>query len=128
MLTDAPWAFSASDTPSAPMTAPTGLELVAAAGIRRLQGSKSAHRAQLWGVFVEPAQRGRGLGRRVVVAAIARARGWPGVDYVDLGVSEQAPEARHLYESLGFRPWGREPESTCVGDRRYDEIYMTLRL
>jgi RimJ/RimL family protein N-acetyltransferase len=47
---------------------------------------------------------------------------------VDLGVSENAPEARRLYEKLGFRVWGREPASTQHGTQRYDEIYMSLRL
>jgi ribosomal protein S18 acetylase RimI-like enzyme len=103
-------------------------DLIAAGGIRRRKGSKFAHRAVLWGVFVEPAWRGRGVGRRIVEAAVGIARGWRGVEYVDLGVSENAPAARHLYEGLGFRAWGREPEATEIDDRRYDEIYMTLHL
>ncbi|HVY60236.1 MAG TPA: GNAT family N-acetyltransferase, partial [Planctomycetota bacterium] len=89
---------------------------------------KFAHRAKVWGVFVEPARRGRGLGKAVMASAIELARGWPGVDYVDLGVSENAPAARRLYEALGFREWGREPESTEHDGRRYDEVFMTLRL
>lgn len=103
-------------------------ELVAVAGIVRMQGPKFAHRAKVWGVFVEPAYRGRGLGRLVLQAAIDLARTWEGVDYVDLGVSENSPEALHLYQSLGFRVWGREPETTQYGDRRFDEIFMTLKL
>jgi ribosomal protein S18 acetylase RimI-like enzyme len=153
MLTEAPWAFSASPDDDVALDVarvadlladehnaifavadPAGdassseVELVAAAGVRRMKGAKFSHRAQLWGVFVEPAHRGRGLGRQVVEAAIGLARSWNGVDYVDLGVSENAPEALRLYESLGFRAWGREPETTSWGMRRFDEIYMTLRL
>jgi RimJ/RimL family protein N-acetyltransferase len=101
--------------------------LVAAAGIARQRRAKSAHRAGLWGVFVEEAHRGRGLGRAVVSAAIELAFAWDGVDYVDLGVSERSPEARSLYESLGFRAWGREPGSLQCEGRRYDEIFMSLR-
>jgi RimJ/RimL family protein N-acetyltransferase len=104
------------------------LELIAGAGIMRARSPKFAHRASIWGVFVEPAYRGNGLGRAVVTAAIVLVRSWPGVDYVDLGASERAPEAQCLYESLGFRAWGREPEATEIGGRRYDEIHMTLRL
>jgi L-amino acid N-acyltransferase YncA len=43
-------------------------------------------------------------------------------------VSENAPEAQRLYESLGFQQWGREPEATQHEGRRYDEIHMTLKL
>jgi ribosomal protein S18 acetylase RimI-like enzyme len=94
----------------------------------RGKAPKFAHRANLWGVFVEPAYRGSGYGRAVVVAALEVARAWPGVDFVDLGVSENAPEALRLYESLGFVAWGREPETTAHARRRYDEIFMALRL
>jgi ribosomal protein S18 acetylase RimI-like enzyme len=103
-------------------------ELVAGAGILRMKRAKFAHRARLWGVYVEPEQRGRGLGRVVVSAAIEVARTWPGLEYIDLGVSANAPKAHRLYESLGFTAWGREPESTAHGALRYDEIYMTLKL
>jgi ribosomal protein S18 acetylase RimI-like enzyme len=102
--------------------------LVAAASITRAKQHKFAHRATIWGVFVEPAHRGKGLGRAVMTAAIALARTWPGVDFIDLGVSENSPEAQRLYESLGFEQWGREPEAIEHERRRYDEIYMTLRL
>jgi len=43
-------------------------------------------------------------------------------------VSERACEALCLYESVGFRAWGREPEATEVGGLRYDEIHLTLCL
>jgi RimJ/RimL family protein N-acetyltransferase len=104
------------------------LELIAGAGIMRARSPKFAHRASIWGVFVEPAYRGNGLGRAVVTAAIDLARSWSGVDYVDLGASGAAPEAQRLYERLGFAAWGREPEATEIDGRRYDEIHMTLRL
>jgi RimJ/RimL family protein N-acetyltransferase len=109
-------------------TAPFRRRLAAAAGLFRQETEKFVHRARLWGVFVEPAYRGRGLGRIVVAAAIDLARTWEGVDYIDLGVSENSTAALRLYESLGFRQWGREPETLQHDGRRYDEIYMSLRL
>jgi ribosomal protein S18 acetylase RimI-like enzyme len=147
MLADAPWAFAASpeDDFAIDLARLTDLlreeqnaivaieadgssELVAAAGIMRMKRTKSSHRARLWGVFVAPQCRGRGMGRAVAGAAIDLARSWPGVDFVDLGVSERAVEAHQLYASLGFEAWGREPETTQVAGRRYDEIYMSRRL
>lgn len=103
-------------------------ELVAAAGITRRDRLKVAHRAMLWGVFVEPAHRGKRLGRAVVSAAVDLARTWEGVGYIDLGVNETAPHAQRLYESLGFLAWGREPASIQFQGRCYDEIYMALKL
>ena len=147
MLRDSPWAFGSSpeediardpgeiarrligrDYVIVAVEDPESGELVASVGVFRQERRKAAHRAFVWGVFVDPARRGSGLGRAVMSAAIEAAREWEGVDYVDLGVSENAPAAQALYESLGFRAWGREPEALDIDGRRYDEIYMALRL
>lgn len=103
-------------------------DLIAAVGIVRQTAPKFRHRASVWGVFVEPDYRGSGLSRALMMAAIECAHLWPGVDYIDLGVSERADAARRLYEGLGFMAWGREPEATEIDGRRYDETHMTLRL
>jgi ribosomal protein S18 acetylase RimI-like enzyme len=52
-------------------------------------------------LYVVPAQRGRGLGRALMNAAMDLARE-TGADYMDLGTSEADVAARALYESLGF--------------------------
>jgi ribosomal protein S18 acetylase RimI-like enzyme len=52
-------------------------------------------------LYVEPDQRGRGLGRALMEEAIELARR-EGADYMDLGTSEDDVAARALYESLGF--------------------------
>jgi ribosomal protein S18 acetylase RimI-like enzyme len=57
------------------------------------------------GVYVDPAARGRGIGRALVEAALSSAR----EERVRVGlyVREDRLEARRLYERLGFRPLGR---------------------
>jgi ribosomal protein S18 acetylase RimI-like enzyme len=102
--------------------------LVASASITRATSPKFSHRARVWGVFVEPAHRGRGLGRALMQAAVTHARSWQRVEFLDLSVSADSPEAQRLYESFGFVMWGREPEVTEHDGRRYDEIHMTHRL
>jgi ribosomal protein S18 acetylase RimI-like enzyme len=52
-------------------------------------------------LYVAPAQRGRGLGRALMEAAIELARE-RGSAWMDLGTSETDTAARSLYESLGF--------------------------
>jgi ribosomal protein S18 acetylase RimI-like enzyme len=102
--------------------------LLGAMGITRMTHPRFAHRARVWGVFVEPTHRGLGLGRALLGASLEEARRWPGMAYVDLSVSEYSPEALGLYEAFGFRVWGREPEATDVQGRRYDELHMSLRI
>jgi len=52
-------------------------------------------------LYVEPQNRGQGLGRALMGAAIERARR-AGADEIHLGTSEADVAARALYESLGF--------------------------
>jgi ribosomal protein S18 acetylase RimI-like enzyme len=52
-------------------------------------------------LYVVPALRARGLGRKLMRAAIELARG-RGADHMELGTGEQDVAARALYESLGF--------------------------
>jgi len=51
---------------------------------------------------VTPEFRGRGYGRRIIHAAINRARGL-GATSLFLGSSTKLPNAVHLYESVGFK-------------------------
>jgi len=145
MLADAPWAYSADpETDSAldPSRVAANLAngengilavgyggyLVAALGVARNREVKLAERAIVWGVFVEPSHRGKGYGAALLDRAIELARGWPGIDYIDLSVSGGSPAARSLYERFGFVAWGTESEATQIDGRRYDEHHMTLRL
>ena len=102
--------------------------LVGLIGIRRHGARKSEHRAFIWGMYVEPDARRKGVGRRLVSAAIAEARKWPGVLQVQLTVTEAAPEARRLYETTGFRVWGREPRVLCWNGAYTDEYHLVLTL
>jgi len=142
-LLNAPWAFYSSpghdhgSDPaqvraqlSLPDTAIFGVQgdgrLVACAGVHRERTPKRAHIATIWGVYVTPHARGRGLGRVVVSAAVESARAWHGISTVMLTVSESAPEARSLYESLGFAAWGFEPDALRVDGRSYGETHMRM--
>ncbi|MEM7243956.1 MAG: GNAT family N-acetyltransferase [Acidobacteriota bacterium] len=58
-------------------------------------------RAQVEGVRVASSQRGAGIGRQLVEAAIERARE-RGCHLVQLTTDKQRPEALAFYESLGF--------------------------
>jgi ribosomal protein S18 acetylase RimI-like enzyme len=66
--------------------------------------------AYLAELYVRPGQRGLGLGRALVDAAIevSRARG---CDYVCVNVDEPDTAARRLYESSGFRPDGERADA-----------------
>lgn len=74
---------------------------VGMAGIARQIGQRRRHRATLWGVWLDPGHRGRGVGRQLVSAALdwARARE---VRAVYLEVVENEDPSWSLYGRLGF--------------------------
>ena len=104
-----------------------GDELVAMIGVVRAAKTKQRHRATVWGTFVLPQARGRGLGGALVAAVVAQARTW-GLAQLMLGVTDAAPAARRLYERAGFRTWGREPRALQSDGRFVDEEHLALDL
>lgn len=71
-------------------------------------------RAQLEGVRVASSQRGAGIGRQLIEAAVAWARD-QGCGVVQLTTDAARPDARRFYESLGFA-------ATHVGLKRTIEV------
>lgn len=102
--------------------------LVAAVGVYREDRPKTRHRMHVWGAYVTPPHRGRGLGRRLLDAAVAHARAVPDVIALHISVTDAAPAARHLYERAGFEVWGSEPHALRHDGRTVTEHHMLLRL
>jgi len=104
-----------------------GQELIGIAGLRREPLAQVAHKAVLWGVFVDPAHRRGGIAGRLLDAAIAHARA-ARVLQIQLCVNAENPRAQALYRNAGFEAFGIERRAMRVGARFYDEDHMALRL
>lgn len=104
-----------------------GDALVGATGCFQHQSRKSRHKAFVWGVYVAPEARGRGVGRQLMEAAIAKAREWPELQQIHLAVVTTNQAARRLYHALGFEIYGVEPAALRVEGRDLDEELMVLR-
>ena len=89
----------------------------------RLTG-KAAHRGNIWGVYVQPAARGRGVSRALLTEILSHAR--TQVKQVHLSVVTDNVAALALYERLGFTTYGTEPRSLFVDGRYLDEHLMVL--
>jgi len=100
--------------------------LTGVAGIRRDEKRKLAHKAMLWGVYVVPQARGRGVGRSLIAEALKLAAGLPGVRTVYLGVNATNSRAIALYESFGFTTFGFEKGFMMLDGELHDELYMSV--
>jgi ribosomal protein S18 acetylase RimI-like enzyme len=100
--------------------------LVGLVGIRRDSFRKSAHRARIWGLYAASELQGRGVGRRLLEAAIDAGRGMGGIEQLQLAVVMGNARAQALYRSLGFESYGVEKRALRIGETYFDEELMVL--
>jgi ribosomal protein S18 acetylase RimI-like enzyme len=72
--------------------------------------AKTPGTGTIWQLSVHPALRSCGLGTTLIGAAEQRIRA-RGLHRAELGVEDDNPRARALYERLGYHACGRAPES-----------------
>ena len=103
-------------------------QLVGILGLMREHHIKLAHKAFLWGMYVAPEVRHRGIGRELVGEALRHAATMANVRQVYLGVNAINLPAVNLYKSMGFEEFGREPGFMLLNDVLHDEIHMVCVL
>jgi ribosomal protein S18 acetylase RimI-like enzyme len=103
-------------------------ELSGIVGFHRERGAKLRHKAKLWGVYVRPALRGKGVARGLLTEALQRAAGLAGLRQVTLAVVTTNQPAIRLYTGLGFEVYGTEPCALIYQGQSYDEHHMVYTL
>jgi len=86
-------------------------------GIVGLQGRyrpKERHNATVVGMYVVPEVSGQGVGRSLMQALLQEAALIPGLEQLDLTVTEGNDAARTLYARCGFVEWGRLPRAVRI--------------
>ena len=89
---------------------------------------KSRHKAVVWGCYVHPSARGRGLGGELLSHLIAHVAQWDHVDALTLTVVTRAEAARALYRSVGFTVFGKELDGLREHGVSDTVEYMSLHL
>ncbi|HKD80648.1 MAG TPA: N-acetyltransferase [Candidatus Angelobacter sp.] len=101
--------------------------LTGTAGFFRRQNNKERHKGHIWGVYVRPESRGKGVARALLQEVIRRGREIAGLEQITLVASSHLP-ARKLYEAIGFQDYGLEPRSLKIGADYVDDVLMVLWL
>jgi ribosomal protein S18 acetylase RimI-like enzyme len=104
-----------------------GSELYGVVGLERESRAKNRHKATVVGMYVAPEAAGQGVGRALMEALLAHARR-VGMQSLVLTVTDGNPAATGLYQSVGFRSFGVEPDAIRVDGRSYAKNHMHLDL
>lgn len=101
-----------------------GNTLVGMAGFLASERVKTRHKGTLWGVYVQPDWRSRGLGKQLVGHVIAHAARH--VLLLQAVVVTTNESARRMYHRLGFVPYGIERNALRIDSTFYDEELLVL--
>jgi ribosomal protein S18 acetylase RimI-like enzyme len=90
--------------------------------------AKLKHIAQIFGVYVDPDYRGRGIGRKMLETALDLISKNKDIVKIRLTVNRQRDPAVALYKSLGFLVVGELEKELRVDGVFYDELMMEKML
>lgn len=95
-------------------------------GFAQMAGTKADHKGLIWGMYVRPEGRGKGVADAVMTALIDHARTC--VRQVQLTVVAENARAVAFYERHGFARYGVEPDAINMGSSFADEALMWRKL
>lgn len=102
--------------------------LLGTAGFTRRARRSECHEGALFAMTVAEQFQAQGIGRRLVDALVAEARRQDGLLQIELHVSDGNTPAIRLYESCGFKVFGKKPRATMIGGKAVAKIMMLLEL
>ena len=82
------------------------------------------HIAQIFGVFISPDYRGKGIGKLLMDGIISEIKKNSQFIKITLGVNAENTSALKLYESLGLKVVGKHEKELKFGDKLCDELLM----
>lgn len=101
-------------------------KLVGIAGAQWASKAKLRHVAEVYGVYVSPAQRGKGAAYCLMQRLLDGLRALDQIEKVNLTVNSELRAAIRLYEKLGFAINGTARRELKVNGRSYDLHHMEL--
>lgn len=105
-----------------------GEELVGIVTLTKEKLTKLRHRANIFSLYVKEEKRGHSIGRKLLAAAIEKAKELEQIEQVHLSVVATNDAAKQLYRSLGFESYGVEKHALKYNDKYYDGEFMVLFL
>lgn len=102
--------------------------LVGIVTFMRENGLKTAHKGNVYGMYVAPEMRGFGLGKSLMLELIRKTRDYDGLEQINLTVVSDNDSAKKLYNSVGFEVYGVERNALKFNGQYFDEDLMVLKI
>ncbi|OAS16402.1 GNAT family N-acetyltransferase [Paenibacillus oryzisoli] len=102
--------------------------LIGSVSFVRESSLKTAHKGNVYAMYVAQGGRGQGLGKKLLSELIRKVAEIDGVEQMNLAVMSTNEAAKKLYESLGFIVYGVERNALKYNGQYYDEDLMVRRL
>lgn len=98
--------------------------LVGIVGMDRESRRNLRHKALLWGMYVTPEFRGKGIGHELLDYVLRYAETMTGLRQINLWVNTEASSALAMYRAVGFVPIGTERAFLLVDGAPQDLMLM----
>jgi len=105
-----------------------GEQLVGIVGFVRERKLKKKHKSFIWGMYVSPKFRGKGIAKKLLLELINKAKKVEGLSKVMLSVTHPQEKVLGFYERLGFVRYSVEKDAIRVDGQKIDEIFMSLQI
>lgn len=102
--------------------------LIGLASFIRDTGLKERHKGRIFGVYVTPAHRRKGVARALLVVLLEIVKRDSSLEQILLSVATCQSAAKQLYRDFGFETYGTEPNALKLDSGYVDEDQMVLRL
>ncbi len=104
-----------------------GEKLIGICGFIQEKKQKTRHQGELSSIYVKPTHSGKGIGFQLIESAIHLAFQIPELEQLVLGVVDNNPTAKRLYEKLHFKEYGRLEHYYKSNDKYETLVLMVLR-
>lgn len=89
---------------------------------------KTSHKGNIFGMYIAPEGRGKGLGKSLMIELIRKAKNCEGLEQINLAVVSENSSAKKLYKSLGFEVYGVERNALKFNGQYFDDDLMVLNI
>ncbi len=103
-------------------------KLVGVIGLKREKKHSVGHKGTVWGLFVLPEFRNKGLGRKLVAALTKKSSSHQELKFIRAVVTNTSANAIGIFESLGFIRYGIELRGIKQGSNFFDQTYLAFNL